>query len=51
MDEKTMAALLIGVVYPIMILIALIGFMFVYAYFLPERGKSTRRGIEHKIRK
>lgn len=50
MDEKTLGAIFIGIIYPVMVVVGLIGGILIYAYFLPERKSSSRRA-EHRIRK
>lgn len=50
MDDKTLGAILIGIVYPIMVTVGLVVGIFLYAYFLPERKSSSKR-FEHRVRK
>ena len=50
MDDKTLGAILIGVVYPIMVVVGLVGGIFLYAYFLPDRKSSSKRA-EHRVGK
>lgn len=49
MDQKTLAAILIGIVYPILVAIAFMTAILLAGYFLGKDKPS--KTIEHKIRR
>lgn len=50
MDDKTFREISF-VLYPVFVFLTVIISILVYTYFLPERGKTSKRSIDYKIRK